>query len=321
MGGTFGSRLERLNWPGIALAAVMGLFAIGMLLAFGVQGPGLLDRLAGGANTTPTPGLVSQVGGTPKITPNGTPIVAPIAPPVAADPPTATATATATPVTIVVAVPPTPTLAPSATPPPTSTPEPLPTDTPVPLPTDTPTPTATATVSPTPTTTPTLGPNPTLVACLDQIDPSLQTYLLAQDYATQAVYGCPDSPPLSGTAQTLPLDHGYIVGFDMTPDMLVVYSDSQQWERQYVPDQGGEPPIEPPPPDQPPVEPPPDGRFIPTGRFGFLWSQNDRGEELGYALAPEPSAFPAVYQSFPSALMILNRDSGEVVVLPAANFR
>jgi hypothetical protein len=187
------------------------------------------------------------------------------------------------------------------------------------LPTDTPTaaPTATATWTPLPTATATAtvattpGVNPTLAVCLAEIDPGLQTYLLAQDPALQGVFGCPDGPALVGTAQSWPFERGYIVGFNMTPEMLVVYTAGQQWERQFV-QEGSEPPA---------AETPPDGFFVPSGRFGFVWSQGERRNELGFATADAPGEFPAVYQSFPGALMILNQSSGEVVVLPTASQR
>ena len=71
-------------------------------------------------------------------------------------------------------------------------------------------------------------------------------------------------------------------------------------------------------PDQPA---PPEGKYIPDGRFGQLWQQGDRRNELGFAIAPAPGSFPAVYQTFPGALIILNQGSGEVGVLPTANQR
>jgi hypothetical protein len=60
---------------------------------------------------------------------------------------------------------------------------------------------------------------------------------------------------------------------------------------------------------------------MPTGRFGQLWGQGERRNELGFATAPAPGEFPAVLQTFPGALMILNQSSGQVVVLPTANQR
>lgn len=302
--GGLGSRLERLNWPGLAISAVIGLFAILLIALFGIQGPGLLDRLVGGP--TP-PGEVSQATGTPGLLPGGVITTTVTATPTASATPSAmpSATGTASPV---------PTATDTATPePPTATPVPPPTDTPLPAPTATPTWTPLPTA--TPLATPTPGPNPTLAACLGQIDPGLQTYLLAQDPAMQAVYGCPDGPPLVGIAQSWPFERGYIVGFNMTPDMLVVYTAGQQWERQFVPE--GQPLGEPPPGEAPP----PEGLYLPTGRFGALWAQGERRNELGYATAAGPGEFPAVYQSFPSALLILNQTSGQVTVLPTASQR
>jgi eukaryotic-like serine/threonine-protein kinase len=301
-----GGRLERLNWPGLAMAAVIGLLAIALVVAFGIQGPGLLDRLVGGPNPPATPGEVSQVTGTPA----GLPAVVIT--------PTVTATGTPQPVATFTSLPPTDVpVPPTETPvPPTETSVP-PTETPVP-PTETPTitPTATATVTPlpteTPTITPTPGPNPTLVACLAQADPGIQSYLLQQDVATLEAFGCPNGPALVGTAQSWPFERGYIVGFDMTQEMLVVYTQNQQWERQFVQDGQEMPPVE---------ETPPEGLYTPTGRFGGVWLQGDRRNELGYATAPAPVEFPAVYQTFPGALIVLNQGSGQVVVLPTPNQR
>jgi serine/threonine-protein kinase len=297
-----GGRLERLNWPGLAMAAILGLFAILLVVAV-IQGPGLLDRLVGGPNPPATPGEVSQVTGTPAGLP-GVIIT-----------PTVTATGTLPPTATPTPAPPTPTgtLPPTATYtpiPPTPTPLP-PTETPTPLPTGTPT--ATPTVTETPTLTATPGPNPTLIACLAQVDPAIQSYLLAQDPTMLESFGCPDGPGLAGTAQSWPFERGFIVGFDMVQEMLVVYTDSQQWERLFVPETEIQaPPVE---------ETPPEGLYIPTGRFGQLWAQGDRRAQLGYATVPEPGAFPAVYQTFPGALVILNQSSGQVVVLPTANQR
>ncbi len=307
-----GGRLERLNWPGLAMAAVLGLLAIALVAAFGIQGPGLLDRLIGGPNPPATPGEVSQATGTPgglpavvltpTITLTGTPLATLTFTPA---PPTATGT-------------PAPTL--TFTPlPPTATPlPPPPTATPIPLPTETPTALPTATATLTPTAAPTVGPNPTIVACLAQVDQEIQAYLLGQDAAALETFGCPDSPGLVGTAQSWPFERGYIVGFDMTQEMLVVYTDSQQWERQFVPEGQAPPPEGQQPPEG---ETPPEGRYLPDGRFGALWQQGDRRNELGFATAPAPGQFSAVYQTFPGALIILNQDSGQVVVLPTANQR
>ncbi|MFN8464242.1 MAG: serine/threonine-protein kinase [Caldilineaceae bacterium] len=305
-------RLERLNWPGLAMAAVLGLLAIALVVSFGIMGPGLLDRLVGGPNPPATPGEVSQVTSTP----NGLPAVVL----------TQTVTATATPLATLTftPVPPTATgtLAPTLTStpvPPTATPlPPPPTETPTPLPTETPTALPTPTATLTPTAVPTVGPNPTIVACLSQVDQDIQAYLLKQDPATLEAFGCPDSPGLVGTAQSWPFEHGYIVGFDMSQEMLVVYTDIQKWERQLVLDGQAPPPAEGAPPDQPA---PPEGKYIPDGRFGQMWQQGDRRNELGFATAPAPGSFPAVYQTFPGALIILNQGSGEVVVLPTANQR
>ena len=309
-----GGRLERLNWPGLAMAAVLGLLAIALVVTFGIMGPGLLDRLVGGPNPPATPGEVSQATGTP----GGLPAV------VLTATVTATGTTIATPLQTLTFTPAPPTatgtLAPTLTftpVPPTTTPLPPPTETPTPLPTETPTVTPTPTTTLTPTVAPTVGPNPTIVACMAQVDQGIQAYLFQQDAATLESFGCPDSPGLLGTAQSWPFEHGYIVGFDMTQEMLVVYSDLEKWERQFVPE-GEAPPAEGVPPD---AQNPPEGRYIPDGRFGQLWQQGERRNELGFAIAPAPGAFSAVYQTFPGALIILNQNSGQVVVLPTKNQR
>jgi hypothetical protein len=286
------------------MAAVIGLLTIGLVVAFGFQGPGLLDRLLGGPNPPATPGEVSQVTGTPTglplvvISPTVTSTAAPSLTPA----PAATATGTTT-------------TAPTSVPSATFTPIP-PTATPLP-PTETPTAAATATptVTPlpteTPTVTPTPGPNPTLVACLSQVDPSLQGYLLQQDIPTLEAIGCPDGPASTGMAQSWEFERGYIAGFSTTQEMLAVYSTTQQWERQFVPD-GETVTLE---------ETPPEGLYLPNGRFAWLWVQGDRRSELGYAKTQLPGDFPFVYQTFPGALLLLNQNSGQVVVLPTANQR
>jgi serine/threonine-protein kinase len=298
-----GGRLERLNWPGLAMAAVIGLLAIALVLAFGIQGPGLLDRLVGGPNPPATPGEVSQATGTPQglpgvvMTPTVTVTSTPMPSPSATYTPLPTATGTLPPTATFTPVPPTPTSLP-------------PTETPTLLPS------ATATVTPlpteTPTVTPTVGPNPTIVACLAQVDPTIQAYLFGQPAGALDQIGCPDGPALGGTAQSWSFERGYIVGFSMTQEMLVVYTDNQQWERVFVPEGQETPPLD---------EAPPEGLYIPTGRFGLLWLQGERRNQLGYADQPAPGEFPALLQTFPGALIILNQSSGEVVVLPTANQR
>ena len=141
--------------------------------------------------------------------------------------------------------------------------------------------------------------------------------MFQQDAATLEAFGCPDGPGLLGTAQSWPFEHGYIVGFDMTQEMLVVYTDTRdsgsgslcRKDRRRLPrvchrtrDSAR-------------------GQVHPDGRFGQLWQQGERRNELGFATAPAPGAFSAVYQTFPGALIILNQNSGQVVVLPTNNQR
>jgi serine/threonine-protein kinase len=301
-----GGRLERLNWPGIALSAVLGLVALFLLVSLGIQGPGLLERLVGPPVPPVTPGEVSQLPGTPTLQPGA--VITPtstIGPTSTPEPPTATVPApTETPTATATPIPPTPV-------PPTPVPIP-PTDTPIPTSTPTWTPTATPspTITPTPTVTP--GPDPAIVACLDRIDPNLHGEILSKDPTWQRELGCPDAPALVGNAFPMQFERGYIVGFDMTPEMLVVYTESQQWEHLFVPDEGQ---------GMPEAPPPPEGLFVPTGRYGWLWSQNGRSNELGYARTPEPGAFGAVYQTFPGAVIIYNMVDGALTILPVKQQR
>lgn len=316
-----GGRLERLNWPGIALSAVLGLAVILMVVGLGIQGPGLLGRLVGEPSPTPgtvtnatlTPAAAVAAAYTPTSLPSATATNAPAAAAtVAPVPPTATALPTPIP------PPPTPTALPpaaTATPPPTATE--LPTATPTV--TATITPTATGTVTATPTPSPTATPSPTvtvgpvdeLVACLPDIHEALRSRIIALAPDEQRAIGCPDGPALAGSGEALRFERGQMIGFGMTPEMLVMYANGS-WERQFVPDgstPGGEIP-----PEQAGASPPP-------GRFGWLWEQGDRREELGSALAPAPIGFNAVYQTFRGAVILANLDTGEVTVLPVAQQR
>jgi hypothetical protein len=162
---------------------------------------------------------------------------------------------------------------------------------------------------PTATATPNVppGPDPTLVACLEKVDPILRDYLYAQPNDQQMVYGCPESSAVVGAGYKLLFEHGYMLGFDMMPEMLVFYGDSGQWERVVVPNDAAPPPEE--------------NQDIPGGRFGWLWSQGARREELGNATAPEPTRFEAIYQMFPGAVMVGDKDSLAVTVLAATDQR
>jgi hypothetical protein len=111
----------------------------------------------------------------------------------------------------------------------------------------------------------------------------------------------------------LPFEHGFIYAFADAPELYVLYTDSQQWERQFVPDTGQ---------DRPETEPPPtDNLFVPEGPFGEAWAQGERRKELGYALAPEAVSFESAVQTFPGAVLIANLDSGDVVILPTGSQR
>lgn len=305
--GGFGGRLERLNWPGIALGAVLGLAVILMVVGLGIQGPGLLSRLLG--EPSPTPGLVSQATMTPDSAAAATftPTPSPTATAVAAPSVTTTVaqpTATNTP------PPPPPTA--TAAPPTPLPPTPLPTATPVPSATPTatvtPTPsiTPTASVTATPSPTATLGPVDELIACLPDIHEALRSRIIALPPEQQRALGCPDGPALQGGGEALRFERGQMFGFGMTAEMVVTYFDGA-WERQFVPE-GSTPSDETPPEGA--------GLYPPPGRFGWLWEQGSRRDELGGALAPAPVGFNAVYQTFRGAVIIANLDTGEVNILP-----
>ena len=279
------------------------------------MGPGLLDRLVGGPNPPATPGEVSQATGTP----GGLPAV------VLTSTVTATGTTIATPLQTLTFTPAPPTatgtLAPTLTftpVPPTATPLPPPTETPTPLPTETPTVTPTPTTTLTPTVAPTVGPNPTIVACLAQVDQEIQAYLFQQDAATLESFGCPDSPGLLGTAQSWPFEHGYIVGFDMTQEMLVVYSDLARSGSDSLcrKDRRRLPRVR-----RRTRRLRPRAGTFPTAALASCGSKVSGATNWGLPSHRRRAAFSAVYQTFPGALIILNQNSGQVVVLPTKNQR
>jgi serine/threonine-protein kinase len=313
---TMADRLERVNWAGIALASVAGVVLVGLIALLGIRGPGLFERLLGGAS--PTPGQVAQITPSPTVAagvveptftptePNAPGVASPVAsPPVVAPPVEATATATFTP------------------PPVTETPVP-PTETPLP-PTSTPTPTATATATPTPseTATPTelptftptatpAGPDPTTVAtCLPLIDPILQPFVQNLPPQQQEAFICPESAPEAGGGLLMPFERGYILAFDFTATTFIIYSDEQRWQSVVETWQEGD--LVPDPGQQPPDS----NLFLPGEKFGKLWLQGNRAERLGFALLPEPQLYPVLFQSFPGGVLIGEPADGDVSVLPA----
>jgi hypothetical protein len=287
-----------------------------MVVGLGIQGPGLLSRLVG--EPTPTPGTVTNATMTPAVaavaatdTPTApTTVTAATVPAevatVAPLPPTATATELPTP------LPPPPT--PTPLPPPTATALPPPTATELPSATPTASPTATGTVTPTPTpsltatptATATVGPVDELVACLPDVHEALRSRIIALPPDQQRAIGCPDAPALQGAGEALRFERGQMIGFGMTPEMIVIYADGA-WERQFVPE--GSAPSGEIPQDEAGLIPPP-------GRFGWLWEQGDRRDELGNALAPTPVGFSAVYQTVRGAVIAANLDTGEISILP-----
>lgn len=152
----------------------------------------------------------------------------------------------------------------------------------------------------------TVGPVDELVACLPDIHEALRSRIIALAPDEQRAIGCPGGPALAGPGEALRFERGQMIGFGMTPEMLAIYADGS-WERQFVPD--GSTPSGEIPPEQAGSSPPP-------GRFGWLWEQGDRRDELGNALAPAPIGFNAVYQTFRGAVIAANLDTGEVNILP-----
>jgi hypothetical protein len=96
-----------------------------------------------------------------------------------------------------------------------------------------------------------------------------------------------------------------MVGLNDANEVYIVYLGSDAWElaAQIEGDAPGE-------------LQPPDGRYLPAGRFLPLWSTDGRWEQLGFAVEPQPVDFTVVIQSFEGAVLIGNRDSVEVAVLP-----
>ncbi len=83
-------RLERLNWPGIALAAVAALIVIFFAVGIGMSGPGLLERLAAEPPIEPTQGQFVVLPETPDQAAIGGPVPTFTATSVATLPSTAT---------------------------------------------------------------------------------------------------------------------------------------------------------------------------------------------------------------------------------------
>jgi serine/threonine-protein kinase len=235
--------------------------------------------------------------------------------------PTFTATVDATPAPAVVVAPETPSSTPTAqddiesptaevvVAPATETPSPPP-----PTDTETPTPTATDTPTPTETATDTATPDldATLTACLPLVDETLRAHVSDLPEEQWREIGCPIGQAQVGAAQMLPLEQGYMVGFDNAPELFVVYFSTNEWERQPIPDDSE------PPPDLPA---PPENRYLPEGRFAALWQADRRWEALGFAVEPQPRASTMAIQGFEGAVLVGNRDTGEVAILFNTNRR
>ncbi|HQY92445.1 protein kinase [Caldilinea sp.] len=261
------------------------VMALGVLL--GMQAPRMLQGRA-------TPTLTATVDAT---TPAPAVVIAPETPS-----PTPTAQDDrGSPTPEAVAAPATETPSP---PPPTDTETPAPTATDTPAPTETPSPTETATATP--------DLDATLTACLPSVDETLRAHVSGLPEEEWREIGCPIGQAQVGAAQILPLEQGYMVGFENAPELFVVYFSTNEWERQPIPDASE------PPPDLPAA---PENRYLPEGRFAALWQADRRWEALGFAVEPQPRTSVVAIQGFEGAVLVGNRDTGEASILFNTNRR
>ncbi len=240
-------------------------------LIFGVQGPGLLDRLGGSA--TPTAGAVSLLSPTPVLLPGWRSRTLPASPTAA---PLATAIATIPVITVIA-------------------------PTPVPVPRRRrnmrrrrrPTPRATAHCNPYPladatantlpqqrngNATPTAcGPDPTQVACMALFDEALRAYVQGLSPEQQAALGCP-YPALTGQAWSWPFERGFIVRFDEAQTIswsTTIRGNGNCWSWRLA--------------QPPPAEFQPRRRSFSADRVeAAVWASDGRRDRFGYALTPEP---------------------------------
>ncbi|MFO7632495.1 MAG: hypothetical protein R6W76_08150, partial [Caldilinea sp.] len=313
-------RRDRQSLGSSVLTVVGGLIVMASGILLGMQAPRMLRP------AQPPAGVVAPVTATPSppaeesaafidASPTAVAIIASTAEPSPESSPTAATDAAKPPVGAATETPagaasPTPqppsspiataTTAPTAIATPTATAPPTATLTP----TATPPPTETATV--TPTETP--DPEATLTACLSQAEETLQRYLTGLAPDQRASIGCPLAAAQVGPAQMTPLERGYMVGLNEVAELYIVYLSAGAWEQQPITDDGV-------PADLPQ---PPDGRYLPTGRFVSLWAADGRWERLGFAVEPEPVDFTVVIQPFEGGVLIGNRDTTDVAVLPVA---
>jgi hypothetical protein len=280
---------KRTSVQSILLILVGGLIVMAIGVLLGMQAPRMLRPSLPGA------GLFAPVTPTPPVEDSSATFdQEPTAALVAALPetPSPEATGTAQPAS---------TLAPDLTAPPDETATELPTASP--MPTLTPTPTVTQTPTLAPTATP--DPEATLIACLPLVAETLQRYVTALPPSERSALGCPLAEAQVGAAQMMPLERGYMVGLNEANEVYIVYLGSEAWERSALIDSNEPVDVE-----------PPDGLYLPVGRFLPLWAANERWERLGFAVEPQPVDFTVVIQPFAGAVLIGNRDSVEVAVLP-----
>jgi hypothetical protein len=151
-----------------------------------------------------------------------------------------------------------------------------------------------------------------LTACLSQADAALRQHLAELPDERRRAIGCPIGDAQSGPAQVLSFEHGYMVGLSAAPELYVVYLSGNTWERQPIPE------VSAPPPDLPSS---PEGRFLPSDRFAALWQTDRRWETLGFATESQPRDFTVAIQGFENAVLVGNRDTGEVNILANADRR
>ena len=291
----------RSPWGSVVLILAGGLLVMALGVLLGMQAPRLFR---GGAPPTPAPtaspadlAAGAPITATIEVTPTGESAALTLTPGDSVDGEAAVTPALSPPPPTDTALPPTATaLAPTATPPPTATE----------TATEAPPPTATETATPTATATPTPDPDATIEACLPQVDASLRQRLAELPEERRRAIGCPIGDAQSGEAQMTPFERGYMVGLTAAPELYAVYFATNAWERQPIPE------VSAPPPDLPP---PPEGRFAPSDRFAALWQADRRWEALGFATEPQPRDFAVVIQGFDGAVLIGNRDTGELAVL------
>jgi hypothetical protein len=137
----------------------------------------------------------------------------------------------------------------------------------------------------------------------------------AMDEATRALFACPSEALVEEQARILSFQNGYMLQLGGQPDILIYSVADDRWERLASGWQPGDPP---------PLEgmpPPPEGLYLPGEQFGDLWRDPRLQSLLGFALAPEPTGFPAVEQEFPGGLLVGDRDTGVVYPFVASKQR